>query len=344
MDVDFLKELSCADAIAGDEDEVRDLLKRECGPFADEVLYDGLGSVIFHKAGPAGAPKILFMAHMDEVGFIVRSISDIGMLHLLPVGGVIAKSKDMQLVRVTTADGRKHRGILNSVRDDSGAVTESYVDLGCANEGEVRALGVSEGDRVCFDTAASTLANGVVAGKAMDDRTGCFVIAKAIAALGKDCPCDIYFAGTTSEEVGTRGGKTVTELVQPDFAVAVDTANHPELDRGFKNHRKLGEGPMIEHYDKTMSPNRRLIAGVKELLEASGIPYQKDMFGGGGTDAGTAHLVGSGRLAMILGIPLRYCHASCSFAHPDDLQNTVNVVVSICHWFSGEKLSELTAF
>ena len=35
---------------------------------------------------------------------------------------------------------------------------------------------------------------------------------------------------------------------------------------------------------------KKLIKYVKELASKHGIPYQSDMFGGGGTDAGNAHL------------------------------------------------------
>jgi len=338
MNEQLILELSNADAIAGDEDEVRAILKCGCLPHVDEVLYDGLGSVIFHRRGPESSPKVLFMAHMDEVGFVVRSISDIGMLYLLPVGSVIDKSKDMQLVRVTTYSGEKHRGLLNVTRDAAGKVVDTYVDLGASSADEVRALGVAEGDRVCFDTMASVLANGVVAGKAMDDRTGCYVIAEALRQLGDSHPCDLYFAGTSSEEVGTRGGKTATELVAPDLAIAVDTANHSELDRGFENHRLLGHGPMVEHYDKTMSPNRRMLAFVRNLLESESVPYQRDMFGGGGTDAGASHLVGTGCLAMVLGVPLRYCHGSCSLAHPMDLDAAVQAVLLLCERLDSDVL------
>lgn len=344
MNEQLILELSDADAIAGDEDEVRAIIRRECLPHADEVLHDGLGSIVFHKRGPKGAPKVLFMAHMDEVGFVVRSISDIGMLYLLPVGGVIDKSKDMQLVRVTTFSGEKYRGVLNVTRDAVGKVVDTYVDLGVSSADEVRTLGVAEGNRVCFDTTASVLVNGVVVGKAMDDRTGCYVITETIRQLCDSHSCDLYFAGTSSEEVGLRGGKTVTELVVPDLAIAVDTANCAELDRGFENHRLLGHGPMIEHYDKTMSPNRRMLAFVRDLLDSESVPYQRDMFGGGGTDAGASHLVGTGCLAMVLGVPLRYCHGSCSLAHPADIDAAVRVALLLCERLDSSALQSFLTY
>ena len=115
MDVDLLVKLSNSDALAGNEDEVRELIQTECVKHLDETFKDGLGSLIFHKPGPSGSPKIMFMAHMDEVGFIVRSISDNGLLYVMPIGNVVNTSKDMQLVRIHTPQG-KVRGVLNSIR------------------------------------------------------------------------------------------------------------------------------------------------------------------------------------------------------------------------------------
>ncbi len=341
MDVDLLVKLSNSDALAGNEDEVRELIQAECTKYLSETFRDGLGSLIFHKPGPSGSPKIMFMAHMDEVGFIVRSISDDGLLYVMPIGNVVNTSKDMQLIRIHTSQG-KVRGVLNSIRDKSNQVLESYVDIGCSSENDVRVLGVSEGDFVYFATDALVHENGIVSGKAMDDRAGCFVLIQAVKELFDSYPCDIHFAFTSSEEVGARGGKTVTELVQPDLLVAIDTANYSGLGSGFKNHRILGAGPMLVYYDKTLAPKRRLLSYIQKLLEDANIPYQKDIFAGGGTDAGTGHLVNAGRLAMVLGIPLRYCHGSCSFVQLKDLKTAAHVIQLICSNFTEEVLRDLT--
>ena len=217
-----------------------------------------------------------------------------------------------------------------------------YVDIGCASENDVRVLGVNEGDFVYFATHALAHENGIVSGKAMDDRAGCFVLIQAVKELFDSYPCDIYFAFTSSEEVGARGGKTATELIQPDLLVAIDTANYSGLDYGFKNHRVLGAGPMLVYYDKTLAPKRRLLSYMQNLLEDANISYQKDIFAGGGTDAGTGHLVNAGRLAMVLGIPLRYCHGSCSFVQLKDLKTATYAIQLICSNFTEEVLKDLT--
>ena len=91
MHSELLLRLSSADAIAGDEGEVRTLIKEALGNFAGEIFFDGLGSMVFHLP-PAvkteHAPKLLFCAHMDEVGLMVHTIADDGYLKFAAVGGI----------------------------------------------------------------------------------------------------------------------------------------------------------------------------------------------------------------------------------------------------------------
>ena len=343
----ILMKLCSADAVAGGEGEIRNITREFMKPLADEVMTDGIGSLVFHMHSTNENPvKILFCAHMDEVGFLVRHISPIGMVYAHPVGNPLAKSQDMQQVRITTASGKKIRGVMNTTRDMTGQVEDVYVDLGVDSEEAVRSLGVSEGDMICWATEPYQLSEGVVSGKAMDDRAGITALAQAmesIRAMGTPTN-DLYFAVTSSEEVGTRGGKLCCELVQPDLVVAVDVANHSELDRGFKNHRHLGAGLMLELYDKTMSPNRALLNWVRNNLEAVDVPYQSDMFGGGGTDAGLAHMVGTGCLALVLGIPIRYCHSSISLASIADIKATARAVTSIATRLAVRDIASFTDF
>ena len=151
MNSQLLKKLSDADSIASCEDEVREILYQELKEVCDDISCDALGSLIFHKRGTdENALKIMICAHMDEVGFIVRHISDIGFLYVMAVGGVLDKSKEMQIVRVTTEDGQKIEGLLNVTKDDEGHIKEMYIDIGCDTREEVEALGIEVGNMVCF--------------------------------------------------------------------------------------------------------------------------------------------------------------------------------------------------
>lgn len=332
MRKDLLIQLCNADAIASNEQEVRSLLFSELSSVSDDIIYDHLGSIIFHKKGESQQSlKLMFIAHMDEVGFLVRHITDIGFIYLIAIGGVLDKSKEMQKVRITTQDGNKIVGILNVTRNEMGNIKDIYVDIGVECREAVQILGIEIGDMVCFASSCEQMNNSkTYIGKAMDDRCGCFVIMEAMKGMAKEgIKNDLYFCGSSSEEVGARGGKTAVYQVNPDIVIAIDVANNPRQMERYTNHRMLGKGCMIVHYDKTMLPNKALLRFVKDTAEQYDIAFQKDMFSGGGTDIGKAHLLHNGKLAIVLGIPLRYCHGAWSIVHEDDLNSCIALVVTL---------------
>lgn len=106
MDVALLKALSEADAIAAAEQEVRAIFLHEAEKYGKTVQFDGLGSVLIRLNDSKG-PKVMICAHMDEVGFMVRSISRDGAIAVLPVGNVRMAARTLQPVRITTRDGKK---------------------------------------------------------------------------------------------------------------------------------------------------------------------------------------------------------------------------------------------
>ena len=344
MGIELLKELSNADAIASNESEIREIIKKQIFGKNVEISFDGLGSMVaLKKSSKENSKTIMFAAHMDEVGFMVRTITTEGLIFVTPIGGVLDKSKENQLVRITTETNQKIEGLMNVSRDVSGKIKDIYVDIGVETQEEVLKIGIDIGDMCTFSTEFRSLSkSSIYAGKAMDDRSACYVLLESLNLLNEqELPCNIAFAFTSSEEVGTRGGKLCSSLISPDVFFAVDVANHSELDRSAHNHRQIGQGPMLLYYDKTMIPNRKLLKKLQHIFLKNNIPYQKDMFKGGGTDAGSAHLENNGTMAAVLGIPLRYCHGPYSMVNEADIENMINLVNLISKEFTNELIDDL---
>ena len=303
MDLELLKKLSNADAIASNEKEVRDIMVDFCEPISDEAFCDNLGSVIFKKTGREEGPKIMLCSHMDEVGFMVRSISNDGMIFLINVGGVKELSKHMQKVRITTSNGNKIKGILNSTYEN-GVSKDVYVDIGAITVEEVQNLGIQVGDMVTFDVDFEEFElNNIVCGKAFDDRLGCYIIAEILKRLSKENHENtVYLVGTSSEEVGIRGAKTSAYKINPDVVFALDVACFSnEHVRNHTNCRQIGKGVMLTHFDRTLSPNKKMIELVKKQAKDINISLQLDMFSSGGTDGGEAHKVNDGKPTVFTG-------------------------------------------
>ena len=315
MNREMLKYLTRANEVAGNEGEVRKVILADCRAYADEVITDGLGSLILHHKGRE--KKIMLAAHMDEVGFLIRSISDIGLCSVMPLGGVKPYARTDQPV-VVTARNRNHiYGFLQSEYRD-GKAENTYVDCGMDSKQEVLDAGIRPGDMVTFASEGHDCSENRFMAKALDDRTGCEVLAEVLKQYQGNL--DVYCCFTSSEEVGTRGSATCADLIRPDAAIVVDVACwHSEWDRGYQNNRQLGEGPMLVLYDKTCVGNQAFAWIAEAEAEKAGIAIQPDMFSGGGTDAGSIHLRNGGTPVLTLGIPQRYCHTSMSFCDLRDL-------------------------
>lgn len=100
---ELLRELSLAFGPSGCEGNVADIIREFVAPYADEVTSDRLGTVIAvyrrsvdgdcaRSADPDEEPvtnegkpeidRLMFAAHMDEVGFMIKSIDGDGYLKI----------------------------------------------------------------------------------------------------------------------------------------------------------------------------------------------------------------------------------------------------------------------
>lgn len=341
MDVALLKALSEADAIAAAEQEVRDIFLHEAQKYGKAVQFDGLGSVLIRLNDSAG-PKVMICAHMDEVGFIVRSISRDGAIDVLPVGNVRLSARTLQPVRITIRDGQKIHGLLDG--DAQGG--NLRVDIGAASQQEVSAAGIAPGDRVTFASPFQTLPRQRVMGKAFDDRLGCWLLLSLLRELhATPLPCEVWLVASSSEEVGLRGGQTATRAVQPDVALVLDTACWGNnFDYGPANNRQIGKGPMLVLYDKSMVAPPKLAAAVQQVAHDCGITLQNDMFSNGGTDGGAVHLSGTGVPTIVLGPPTRHGHCAASIADLTDLADTHRLLVALINAFTAATVNDLTDF
>lgn len=346
MNIAYLKKLSNSDSIASNEAEVRNVMLEELKDYADEISYDNLGSIIFKKEGNINGPKIMICSHIDEVGFMVRSISSQGQIMLMEVGGVKQLSKFMQKVRITTNEGHKVNGILNA-NYDNGVATKVYIDIGATSYEEVLKLGIEVGDMVTFTTEFEELdIDNTICGKAFDDRLGCFIIGEVLKKLKNEVhPNTVYFVGTSSEEVGIRGAKTATYKINPDIILPIDVACFSdEFIRDHTNNRQISKGMMLTNFDKTLVPNRKLINFIKKSARNLNKELQLDMFTTGGTDGGEAHKVYSGKPVAVSCIPVRYGHCGYSIANKNDIQDAIDIFVEIIKNFDEKAYEETIKF
>ncbi len=325
-----LKMLSEAPGVAGHEQAVRAIIRAEIEGLVDVIESDTIGNMIAIKNPDAPGPKIMFAAHMDEVGMIITGFERSGFLRFRKAGGI----DDRVLLSKTVRVGKEQLpGVIGSKpihlqepreRQHPVRMRDMYIDIGAKNKEDAQKR-VKLGDVVVFDTQYSEFGDGFVKGKAMDDRVGCAVL---ISLLKEQTSLPIYACFTVQEEIGLRGSAIAAHRVHPDMGVALEGTVSNELAEVEPEFHvtNLGAGPALTVMDAATIPNRKMLKELIRLAEHSELPYQFRRTTGGGTDAGRMSLAHTGVPTVGVSVPCRYIHAPVSVACQDDFKNTVKLL------------------
>ena len=320
--LELIKTLCALPGPSGCEDAVRDFIRAQAESYADNIETDPMGNLFVYRAGKKHLPKpVMLCAHMDEVGLIVKKITEDGMLKFGFVGGV-----DPRVVIGRTVRFGETRGVVGikavhlstaAERKTAPKTKDLYIDIGATSRKAAEAL-VSLGDYGVFDSEIVAFGDGLIKAKALDDRLGCAVL---LTLLRDEPPVDTWFVFTAQEEVGTRGAATAAFRLAPDFCLVVEGTTAADLAEVPEARQvcALRRGAVIPFMDRGTIYDRELFELLRDAAEARGIPWQTKQMVAGGTDAGRIHKSGAGVRTAGLAAPLRYIHSPSSVAAISDL-------------------------
>ncbi len=343
---------------SGFERETAQIIKEYMKAYADEILTDKLGSVIFLLRGQNERPHLLLAGHIDEVGFVISGIDEkTGFLSFNPLGGWFDQVLLSQRVVVRTEKGDLHGVIaakpphLLSDEERNKVVTQDkmYIDIGATSGKEAMEAGVKIGDPVVpWSPFLLIHQRRVAMGKAFDDRIGAFVMMETLRRIREEHiihPNTIYGAATVQEEVGLRGAQTVAHIVDPDVAIVLEvdiSGDVPDI-KPSEAPAKMGKGPSLVTYDRSMIPNQPLKEFVIQTAKEVGIPFQLSQVFKGGTDAGRIHLNRAGCPSVVLSVPTRHIHSHVGLLSLEDVENTVRLVIELAKRLDKKTVESFTA-
>jgi len=339
--VHLLEKLSMALGAPGDEQDVAAIIRNELSSLGTPER-DRLGSLIFRIGDPLGRPRIMIAAHMDEVAFMVSSITKEGFLRFQTLGGWSATNLAGQRVIVRGKNGPVE-GMIGSIpphflRKKEGGIQspqleDLLIDIGALNAKEAARQGIFVGAFVLPSPTFIRLQNpDLVLGKSFDDRVGCALLVEVMKTLAKiPLPGTLYGAATVQEEVGLRGARTAAQHVNPDIAIVLEGPPADDFPGIAKDGPQgaLGGGVQIRCFDPTMVSNSRLRDHVIAVAERRRIKYQLTVRSSGGTDAGSIHLTGIGVPTIVLGIPVRYIHCHHGILHLGDYRKAAKLLLNL---------------
>ena len=341
FDFELLRTLTEASGVPGYEDRVREHVRSVLAEETDSVTTDAMGNVVGTIHGDADY-EVAVAAHMDEIGFMVRHVTDDGFLKLDALGGWDPRVLRAQRVTVHTDDGDL-TGLIGSVpphtldeeeREKDDTVEDAVVDLG--RDGETVGDAVSVGDLVTMEQSTVQMGD-TVTGKALDDRVCVFTMLEAARRID-DPDVTIHFCATVQEEVGIRGATALGVDIAPDLAVALDVtvaSDVPDVSED-KQVTALGDGAAIKLKDSSVITTPKVHRRMRSVAEAADIDHQIEVLPAGGTDtAGFQNTNGATPVGAI-SVPTRYLHTVTETAHGDDIAATVDLLTEFLRTESGE--------
>lgn len=335
FDVELLAELTEARGVPGYEDRVREIVRRELDAAgATQIRTDPMGNVVGTIEGETDH-EVVVAAHMDEIGFMVRNVTEEGFVQVDALGGWDPRVLRAQRATIHT-DGGDVTGVIGSVPphtldekdlEADPEVEDITIDLGL--DGETAQERVSRGDLVTLDQTTERVGD-TVTGKALDDRVCVFTMLEAARNI-ENPAATIHFAATVQEEVGLRGAQALGVDLDPDLAIALDVTVANDVP-GFEpgDHvTQLGEGTAIKLKDSSVITSPKVHRRFQSVAEEEEIDYQLEVLPAGGTDTAGFQRFGGATPVGALSIPTRYLHTVTETAHIDDIDATIELLTAL---------------
>jgi putative aminopeptidase FrvX len=328
----LLKILVEAIGVSGYEQEVREKI-RGLLPGGVECTVDAVGNLVTSIG--EGEPHVILMAHMDELGFIVTSVEENGLVKLKKVGPFDDRYVPGRVLQVHTMRGTvegvvglppPHLTIDPESTKKVLPTNELYLDLGTRSEAETAKLGVRKLDPVTYRKEFRVINRDYFCCRSIDDRFGCLTLVQVFRKLySGDLHRRLTFVWSAQEETGLAGATQIANTVKADKAIIIDS--YPTGDAPLTQFdlapARVGDGPVLRVVDQGATASPELVERVKQIAKKNGIRLNAAITGGY-TD-GLA-LQRKGIPMVPITIPIRYMHSPVEMCYRRDLESLIELV------------------
>jgi putative aminopeptidase FrvX len=328
---EFLKELVLIPGVSGYEKDVAEFIRSRLPGEIDSQM-DDMHNIWFSVG--KGHPHLVFVAHTDELGFVIEEITEGGLLKVSSRGGFLPQMYEGHAVQIHTK-----RGVVAGVvtprpgyhrRDlelTPFATEDVEIYVGVFTREEVESMGISKGDSITIRKKIVEFSPELLSTRAVDDRAGCAALLEASHRVDwtKIAGKTVTFAWDVQEETGLIGASQLAQTLDADYVFPVDTfvSSAGPFDSKRFAHLPLGKGAVLRAIDSSSVVPRAALNRVKQIAEANNIPIQIGNTRGG-TD-GTV-FVPHGAVNIMLSWPGTYSHSFIEKIHRADLEALTDLI------------------
>jgi len=331
--IQILKELVNTFGISGFEGPIREKIK-ELFPQVD-FKEDEVGNL--SATIGSGGRQIAFMAHMDELGFLINYVEKNGYLRFKPIGGWDVRGVYNRVVEILTERGMVY-GVIGlkpphlSKKEEMDKLIswdDLYIDVGVESDEEVKRMNIIPVLPVRLKKDFVILDEKYVVTRALDDRVGCALNLLLLENFLHNPPQNtVTLIWTIQEETGLRGAQAFSARNSFDEVYTLDTVSAGNLPWGnfYQSPACTGGGPVIRLADRKGVSSLRLRNFVKEVARENKIKVQ-EIVTGGTTDAAAAFEAGLNSIPLC--IPVKYTHSQVEMMSIEDYHNTLKLLLLI---------------
>lgn len=307
--------------VSGKEQDVRELIKKLLPDRLKKRVYTTKNGNLIVRIGQGAEPSSIFIAHMDEIGYQVKTINPNGWISTVMRGGIIPNLFFWRPVVVHTARGPVQAAMTRPGNLDFGDITSNAF----------KKLGIKVGDSITAPKRYYKLFGNRISGRSLDNRLGCAVLLEAIHRIAPQAnrsTHSVEFVFSVEEEIGLLGAKKLAAIKAPKRVYAVDTfvTSDSPLDEPLIAHAQLGNGPVLRTLDESgLTPRNELIR-VLELAKRRKIPIQTGVTAGGNDGAAFGF---TDTVNIPIGFPLRYPHSAVETADLADARAAVDLIETL---------------
>jgi putative aminopeptidase FrvX len=315
--------------VSGAEGPVREAVKRLLPAWAAPST-DTAGN-LWVRVGQ-GNPVVVFVAHLDEIGFRVTGIRDDGALELETRGGFFTSLFEAKPALVHTDQGDVAGVFLPR---DSGFTRRTppplRVDIGSRSRAATMARGVSPGSTVTMPKQYVRLAGTRATGRSFDDRVGSAAQLIALRHLDRAAlKHQVIFIWSVREEIGLEGAAAAAASLgtTPRRVHAIDTfvsADAPLEPPNFAV-APIGRGAVARALDNSSITPPAYVDSLVQVARVRGIALQVGTTNGGNDGS---EFTPYGVVDVAIGWPLRYSHSPAEVIDLKDVASLSDMIRAV---------------
>ena len=333
---DFLEQLLSRHSVAGNEESAIKCFTDYLTEYSSEIFRDDLNNC-YAILNPLSNKRILIEAHIDEIGFQVTYIDDMGFVYVRQTGGIDCATIPGTQVLIHSYDNKTIPGVIGKrpihvqKPEEKAKVVELedlWIDTGLDKEEVLKHISI--GDYVSFQPNYCRLNKNRIVSKGLDDKIGVYIIAEVLKRLSNvSLNIGVCAAATVQEEVGCKGAKVCVNNIKPQMAISIDvgiSTDVPNINKKRYGDVALGKGPII---NCNTDCNNDLIRIVKGVAQNANIDVQLNAnhTSTGGTNTSSIQVSHKGVKTLLLSIPNRYMHTQVEMCDIRDVESAIDLIV-----------------